>query len=132
MTKNNILPALSDNELLKFTIKQHGNTDDIYDVELARNCTIEEFLQIITSNRKEWGTIRIFRMYMLMPQELGFIEYEHGTIKTNTICSEYLGREIKQISAHGGWSMMNYNINIDPPNPVPKKPIVKYDSIMKI
>ena len=87
---------------LKRCSEIYGDETASYDVELTTTYTVEQFVNEVVSNSKEWGAISIMQHRC---------EYKWGKLIRKF--PEFLMCEnIVQVSAHGGWSMMNYTLQV--------------------
>ena len=98
----------------------YSDCTSTYDIELDREYTISEFIQtVLTELPTEWGRITLYcespelkyphYAYVGYP----YCEYEFGNVVCNSSLSNYSDVKVENVSAFGGWSNMNYSINID-------------------
>ena len=81
----------------------YGDCTSSYEFELNREMTFQEFLDLITSNDREWGYIQ-FRCFGEV-----LAEYRWGKVVALNV--EDTSFIIKTTGpAHGGWSRMDYFI----------------------
>lgn len=84
-----------------------------YDVNLLKKLTLKEFIDEIINKKTEWGSIYINDYNVHQKPDDNKIRYENGKILSDTIPEKYLDKEIRMITANGGWSMMNYWVTTD-------------------
>lgn len=95
-----------------------GDCTAPYSVQLDKEYTVEELVNAIITNRSdEWGSIKLGSI--IGPH---ICSYRHGVI-TSPIPDEYKGAMIANISAHGGWSNMDYAITVAAKSETPKENI---------
>lgn len=97
-----------------------GDCTRSYDIELDKEYTVGEFIKTILENRSnEWGTISI---YCKCPEfeypHVNYVdrpkcEYKQGKILNSSFQPEHLEFKVKNVVAHGGWSLMDYTINFN-------------------
>ena len=81
----------------------YGDCTSSYTFELNREMTFKEFLDLITSDEREWGYIRFSRLGKIIA------EYKWGKmIALNIEDTSFTIKTTGQ--AHGGWSRMDYFI----------------------
>lgn len=85
-----------------------GDCTTPYDVVLRNECTVREFIDEVLK-KGEWGYVRI-GIYFDGPQ----IEYSHNKIVSGVFSLDILDARIKQATAHGGWTRMDYTLDIQP------------------
>lgn len=83
-----------------------GDCTAPYDVVFRKECTVREFIDEVLK-KGEWGYIRIGPFFD-GPQ----IEYSHGMIVSGDFSQNILDAKIKNATAHGGWTMMDYMLDI--------------------
>lgn len=77
-----------------------------YRVDLDKEYTVSEFInEVLKKEPNEWG-------YFKIKNTREKVEYRHGEILNNNFDNEILSARIISISAHGGWSNMDYLIII--------------------
>lgn len=70
--------------------------------------TVQELLdKVLTEKPKEWGFISLDTWVSEK-----FIEYRYGKILYNGLEPNDMYRTIEQITAHGGWSRMDYCVKL--------------------
>lgn len=85
-----------------------------YRVDLDKEYTLQEFVDAILTNKKdEWGVIRIpkrnFAWY-----RFPCISYRYGNITNKTnIPEKVFGYNVKSVTASGGWTAMDYIVNLE-------------------
>lgn len=81
-----------------------------FTVILDKNYTVKEFIdQIVKQRRNEWG---YFRLKMKKdPFGKRICEYRNGEYG-DILLPDILNRDIEIVSAHGGWSAMDYIISL--------------------
>lgn len=96
-------------EQLKVTMRSYGNMSSDctskYEVKVSRPCTLEEFIHwVLTQN--EWGHIEV--------RGWGRCEYSGSKVIHSDFGVSTLEREIDitTILASGGWSAMNYRVEL--------------------
>lgn len=97
-------------DLLKFTKIGETNRDETtnYSVEINKdNVILADIIEYVLSREKDWGYICINNFFSGIK-----IEYKYGSIISDNIPIEDKNRQIKLISASGGWSRMDYIINL--------------------
>jgi len=92
----------------KKQISQTGGDETAkYSVTFDGEYTVEKFAAEVLSNPNEWGTIHLYYNY----NELKSVDYSKG-ILLEQIPSDINTLKIKAVTAHGGWSLMNYEVDI--------------------
>lgn len=89
--------------IFRQTARTGGDETAPYDVFLERECTVEDFVTAVL-NRKEWGYIVI--------NGFGRIEYRRDKIISTTLNNGDMSQLIKSVHAAGGWSRMDYYLEI--------------------
>ena len=102
------------------TSKMGGDCTQSYDVILDKEYTVGEFIKTMFENRPaEWGTISIcckcpeFEYPYVERVDCPRCEYKYGKIIGTSFQPEYLTLKVNNVVAHGGWSLMDYMIEID-------------------
>ena len=91
-----------------------GDCTAPYDVVLLwENATVGEFIDAVLrakmDNRcSEWGYIGIDKTGSIFGDPL--CEYSHGKIVSDGIPAEIKAKHINWVTAHGGWTRMDYRI----------------------
>lgn len=85
------------------TARTGGDETAPYDVFMEQECTVEDFITAVL-NMKEWGYIRI--------KGYGSIEYRQDKIVSTSLTNDDMAMVIKSVSAAGGWSRMDYYLEI--------------------
>ena len=77
--------------------------------------TVREFVYEVLKDPKEWGYIGI-RNSDLPFKVFGNpnIEYAYGKLKAENFSDEWLNRKIVSVRASGGWSRMDYLLDLAP------------------
>lgn len=82
-----------------------------YRIDLDKEYTVESFINTVLSERtNEWGDIGIRskgKAYGI-PQCC----YRYGKIATNSLPKEVLSKGISNVSASGGWTRMDYILEL--------------------
>ncbi|MCM1031571.1 MAG: hypothetical protein NC410_09065 [Oscillibacter sp.] len=98
---------MQENKMVKLKfIQTHSTGSDEtapYDVILDRECTVREFIDTVLQG-KEWGRIEI--------KNGSRMEYRRGDIISNDMTDYDMERVINKVRAVGGWSNMNYYLEI--------------------
>lgn len=91
----------------------YGDATSSYDISFPEGMTLEEFIKAVLDEKpKEWGEIR-----------LGWggpalVEYKHGNLfYPSKELSENLNKEVVKAKSNGGWSLMNYILELKDPEP---------------
>ena len=84
-----------------------------YDVELNGEYSVEQFIHDVLLNEREWGKIGIYNGQGLITDPN--CEYKHG-ILISELPEEYLKLRVVSATAHGGWSLMDYVLTVEPAN----------------
>lgn len=74
-----------------------------YDVILDKEYNVDDFVKTVVGIKSEWGYISV--------KNNSRCEYKWGVILSN-LDIELMGKKIKKVSASGGWSRMDYEIEI--------------------
>ena len=92
----------------------YGDATSSYDVSVPKGMTLEEFIKaILDEHPDEWGDIK-----------LGWgkdplIEYNRGELyNPHPSLTENLSKEVVEVKASGGWSLMTYIIKLKDPEPI--------------
>jgi len=83
-----------------------GDCTAPYDVTFHRECTVQEFIDEVLKQR-EWGFINICDCH-----NSSNIYYENDKIVSGNFDTDLLNARIKKATAHGGWSRMDYWLDI--------------------
>ena len=87
-----------------------GDETSGYDVSIPEDISVEEFVQmVIIQKPNEWGKITCGRRQIA--------DYKHGELMRGPDYDALKNAHIAAVSAHGGWSLMDYNIVIHPMKP---------------
>lgn len=88
------------------TSETFGDCTALYSVEMDKPYTVKEFIKQVLK-RKEWGYIEIENRYG-DPK----CEYKGKTIITENLPEEILSQPVVKVRASGGWSRMDYIIEL--------------------
>ena len=87
-----------------------GDETTPYIVTNYKAKTVGEFIQeVLKENPNEWGYISVGG-HFYQQRAKGICEYRYGKL-VSEMPKEFLGVEIKEVLANGGWSRMDYTIN---------------------
>ena len=82
-----------------------------YEIILDRTYTVETFISTVLSQRnKEWGRICV----RVSSTSIDYCDYRDGRLLSE-INSDLLNKEIISVIAAGGWTCMDYSIQIAEP-----------------
>lgn len=90
----------------------YGDCTSSYHLELDKKYSVGEFIETVLKEMPdEWGYIGIYFKGNVFgyPQ----CEYNHGVILDSSFSKDQLTFEIENVHASGGWSRMDYLINLD-------------------
>lgn len=79
-----------------------GDATSIYDIKINGNMTIQELIDRVLSEKREWGFIEI--------DDKRKFEYRYGEVISNKFTDEELNYVIKSMIWTGGWSSSDYII----------------------
>ncbi len=105
---------------LKFKKTHSTGSDETapYDVILDRECTVREFIDAVLL-RNEWGKIEIRNSFRCVKFNSGMkvpitpcIEYCKNDVTSTNMTDDDMACVINKIRASGGWSNMNYYLEI--------------------
>lgn len=91
--------------------KVYGDCTADYKVILDKQYTVREFVSFVLSQKDEWGAIQIYD-----PDKswLDYDEYEYRYGNLNDdIPNEIMEKKIISVSAHGGWTAMDYVLKLE-------------------
>lgn len=88
-----------------------GDCTAPYDVIFDKEYTIEEFVADVLSRRDEWGSIFIYDRSSKSGYKSCGRNYKYGELSMD-LPKKLIGKKVKFASAHGGWSLMNYDIEL--------------------
>ena len=92
---------------------ENGDCTRSYNVILDRTYTVNEFISMILSEKKdEWGCISIDRPFTSWSFQYPNCKYECGKLTTKPFPYDILAKTIKEVKASGGWTRMDYTIII--------------------
>lgn len=84
-----------------------------YDFRLQNEKTVEDVIEWILENKLgEWGDISVNADNRSVYHHTAKCEYTNHSIKGDPIPDEYLTREVKEMTANGGWGRMDFVIFI--------------------
>lgn len=85
-----------------------------YRVNLDKEYTLQEFIDTVLTNKKgEWGGIKIIKRNCPW-YNYPCIGYQHGNITSKpNIPEKVFGYKAKSVTAHGGWSAMDYIVALE-------------------
>lgn len=95
----------------KQTSKEYGDCTADYEVMLDKQYTVREFVSFVLSQKDEWGTIQIYdpdKSWL----DYDKYEYRYGNLNDD-IPNEIMGKKIISVSAHGGWTAMDYVLKLE-------------------
>lgn len=105
---------------LKLTGGPYGDATSDYNVIFDRKYTVKEFVQEALSDTNLWGDIRIRDDSTDFLKAFGLLlcEYSHGKLldrdrNRNGWYSEFLDKSIRSATAHGGWTCMDYMLELE-------------------
>lgn len=83
-----------------------GDETALYRVSTNKECTLGELVNAVLTRRHEWG-------YLYVKGVAGF-EYRYGDIVgVQKFSKELLARKVLRIKGSGGWSRMDYIIELE-------------------
>lgn len=100
--------------MIKFiqTSEEFGDCSANYDVKLNKSHTVGEFVNWVLVERKgEWGRFEIYNPNVSW-LNYGRYEYRYG-IMNDVIPKNLLEKKIISITAHGGWTRMDYLLKLE-------------------
>lgn len=85
-----------------------------YRVDLDKEYTLQEFIDAILTNKKDdWGEIKIAKRNSPWYRH-PCIDYRYGNVISKpNIPEEVFGYKVKSVTAHGGWSAMDYIVTLE-------------------
>lgn len=86
----------------------YGDCTSSYEFTMAQQMTLKEFAEMVAADGEEWGAIRKGSAFGDVLAEYN----RSGEIKYRDYADPNAMLEPKGI-AHGGWSLMDYHVNID-------------------
>lgn len=103
---------------LKQTGGPYGDETSSYDVEIIKEgFTVRELIDYVVNDGREWGDIDIIgkgRPYDWCTEDIDYtvyrLEYKWGKVLSDNIPEEIKDKVIPTCKAHGGWSLMSYDI----------------------
>lgn len=98
-----------------FQLKQAGpvwgDCTAPYEVILDKEYLVREFIEEVLERKREWGYIGIKTDNPFRCLGEPKCEYRYGQL-LGTLPG-YMSRKIKSVTAHGGWSCMNYILELE-------------------
>jgi hypothetical protein len=101
-----------------YTLNQSGRTGGDctapYNVEFHSAMTLSEFIDDVIKDYYSWGKIAVKDIYQYRGKKI--IEYSEGKLddeKTSVFSELELNSIIKSATAHGGYSLMDYEIILE-------------------
>lgn len=88
-----------------------GDETAMYEVDLDREYTVDQFVHDVLLNNREWGTICINNGDGMFSNPK--CEYKYGEL-VSKLPIEYLPLRVVSAKAHGGWSLMDYSLTVEP------------------
>ena len=80
--------------------------DRLYRVSTNKECTLGELVNAVLAGRGEWGYLYV--------KGIVVVEYRYGDIVgVQTFSKELLARKVVRINGSGGWSRMDYTIELE-------------------
>jgi len=90
-------------------VSDNGDATSNYKVSINETMTLRELKEMVLSDKKEWGYIRIGKDW----RSPNYIEYRRGRVIEDNR-GEYSGNEvITSMKASGGWSRMDYYVEVE-------------------
>lgn len=88
-----------------------GDCTASYDVTIIGNGTVGEFIDAVLEKcSKEWGYIGICSTECSFGKPA--MEYKHGKAINREEMSDFESKQVKSVVADGGWSRMDYVIQL--------------------
>ena len=97
---------------LKRISEEYGDCSADYEVKLDKEYTVKEFSEWISQQKGEWGHIAIYNPNVSWVEYERY-EYKYGQWIGKPIPESLMKKKIVNVSAHGGWSQMNYTIKVE-------------------
>ena len=88
---------------------ERGDCTAPYDVIIIEGGTVNDFIDMVLSNKEEWGYIGIKYRDTFIGEP--HMEYRHGRALSNGL-KAYGGRVVTKVQADGGWSRMDYVLEV--------------------
>ena len=105
-------------KIFKFMYKgpENSNCTAPYNISLLKDVTLGEFIDIVTLGtdeigRTEWGHIGFGQGYYPFSEHR--CEYRYGHIVKSNIPTELLTKKVIRVRASGGWSCMDYVVDLE-------------------
>lgn len=91
-----------------------GDCCSSYDVVLDKEYTVEEFIQeVLKEKPEEWGEFSIVADFKhRFSTSLDSCEYKYGKTTKGLKKTDNANARVKEIKAHGGWTAMDYFIQL--------------------
>lgn len=87
-------------------LESYGDCTSSYSIYLDKEYTVGEFISTVLKERSnEWGNIQIFNTDSCCT-------YSKGKINNNSFAPDILSKDIKKVTGHGGWTLMDYIIYV--------------------
>ena len=93
------------------TGERHNDGTASYKIVLDREYNVQEFINEVLKNKKEWGYIGIKSDNFLKFFGEPFCEYRYGKL-LNALPNHILSKSIKSVNAHSGRSRMDYILEL--------------------
>ena len=98
-----------------------GDATTNYDVNTDNACVSDFIDEVLKEFPGEWGSVCI-RSSKSYSDNICVCSYKYGTIERKASDYETYGKaKIKSISSNGGWSAMNYDIEVEDFGALPKQ-----------
>lgn len=85
----------------------YGDCTSSYEFTMTKQMTLKEFAEMVAEDGQEWGAIRKGSAFGDV-----LVDYKHGKIKYQD-CADPNAILKTEGTANGGWSLMDYYIEID-------------------
>lgn len=89
----------------------YGDETSRYDLEFIKPYTVQELIDEVLKDVREWGYIGIYTEGTTFGEPV--CEYSHGKLITPNLPDEYLNKKIVKCKASGGWTRMDYLIYLE-------------------
>ena len=87
----------------------HGDGSSYYTVQTSRECSVQEVVDYAVAREKEWGYIGIDNGSAVFGDPC--CEYKWGSL-LSSLPAEVLDKPVGAIQASGGWSRMDFMIEL--------------------
>lgn len=81
-----------------------GDCTSRYALSLKKKATVREFIDAIISDKQEWGHISV--------SDGPGIWFKNGEYQMSSNMEKMLNKKVKKASASGGWSRMDYVLQV--------------------